>query len=104
MASIAYAWGFAREMTKLVSCVEVSLRRCEMMYAPSGVGSRVRGGLRSFGIVMASEERKEVAITMPCVSASRRYPCAMLWVCADMDGNCGDVEDCISIDERHHGA
>ncbi len=104
VASIAYAWGFAREMTKLVSCVEVSLRRCEMMYAPSGVGSRVRGGVRFSGMVMSSEEREEVAITMPCVSASRRYPCAMLWVCADMDGNCGDVEDCINIDERHHGA
>jgi len=31
MASIAYAWGCAKEMTKLVSCEEVSLRRWEMM-------------------------------------------------------------------------
>ena len=27
VASIAYAWGCAKEMTKLVSCEEVSLRR-----------------------------------------------------------------------------
>ena len=31
VASIAYAWGFANEMTKLVNSDEVSLRRCEMM-------------------------------------------------------------------------
>ena len=55
--SIAYAWGLAKEMTKLVSCVEVSLRRCEMMYAPSGVGSNVGVVLRYSGVVMVSEER-----------------------------------------------
>ena len=39
VASIAYAWGWAREITKLVSCEEaVSLRTWEIMYAPSGVG------------------------------------------------------------------
>jgi hypothetical protein len=38
VASIAYAWGLAREMLKLVSCEEVSLRRWEMMYAPFGMG------------------------------------------------------------------
>ncbi len=27
VASIAYVWGLAKDMTKLVSCVEVSLRR-----------------------------------------------------------------------------
>ena len=31
VASMAYAWGFANEMTKMVNCDEVSLRRCEMM-------------------------------------------------------------------------
>ena len=55
-------------------------------------------------MVMVSEERKEVVIVMPCVSASRRYPCAMLWLCADMEGNGSAVEDCISSAERHHGA
>ena len=38
VAIIAYAWGWAREMTKLVSCEELSLRTWEIMYAPSGVG------------------------------------------------------------------
>ena len=31
VASIAYAWGCAKEMKKLVRCEEVSLRRWEMM-------------------------------------------------------------------------
>ncbi len=31
VASMAYAWVFASEMTKLVNYDEVSLRRCEMM-------------------------------------------------------------------------
>ncbi len=31
VANIAYAWGCAREMTKLVNWEEVSLRRWEMM-------------------------------------------------------------------------
>ena len=57
VASIAYAWGLAKEITKLVCCVDVSLRRCEMMYAPSGVGSRVGAMLRYSGVVMVSEER-----------------------------------------------
>ena len=57
VASIAYAWGLAKEMTKLVSCVEVSLRRCETMYAPSGIGISVGAVLRYSGVVMMSEER-----------------------------------------------
>ena len=57
------------EMTKLVSCEEVSLRRWAMMYAPSGVGSSAGGALRSSDVVMATEERKVFAISMPCVSA-----------------------------------
>ncbi len=31
VVSIEYIWGFAMEITKLVSCDEVSLRRWEMM-------------------------------------------------------------------------
>ena len=38
VANTAYAWGWAREMTKLVSYEELSLRTWEIMYAPSGVG------------------------------------------------------------------
>ena len=74
------------------------------MYAPSGVGSRVGGALRSSGVVMVSEERKEFAISMPCVSALSRYPCVMLWLCAVMEGKGRDVEECTRIVVRHHGA
>ncbi len=104
MASIAYAWGCAKEITKLVSCEEVSLRRCEMMYAPSGVGSSGGGVLRSSGAVMVCVDRKQFAISMPCVGAVRRYPCAMSGLCADMEGNGREVEDCTRIAVRHHGA
>ena len=55
VASIAYAWGCDREMTKLVSCEEVSLRRWEMMHAPSGVGSSAGGALRSSDVLRLSE-------------------------------------------------
>ncbi len=57
VANIAYASGLAREMTKLVSCEEVSLRRWEMMYAPSGVGRSAGDVWRKSGVVMFSEER-----------------------------------------------
>ncbi len=46
VASIAYAWEWVKEITKLVSCEEVFLRRWEMMYAPYGVGCSVGGALR----------------------------------------------------------
>ncbi len=78
VVSIAYVWGCAIEITKLVSIDEVSLRRWEMMYAPSGVGSSTGGDLYASGVVIVSEERKVFAIPMPCERASRRYPCAML--------------------------
>ncbi len=38
---VAYVYGLAIDMTKFVSCEEVSLRRCEMMNEPSGVGMNV---------------------------------------------------------------
>ncbi len=57
VAIIAYAWGMAKEMMRLVCCVDVSLRRREMMYAPSCVGSKVGAVLRYSGVVMVSEER-----------------------------------------------
>ena len=31
---MAYVWGLAIDMTKLVSCEDVSLRMCEIMYEP----------------------------------------------------------------------
>ena len=77
VASIAYAWGLAMEITKLVSCEDVSLRRWEMMYAPSGEGSSAGGALSASEVVMAIEVRNVIAISMPVVRASRRYPCAM---------------------------
>ncbi len=46
VATNAYAWGCVREITKLVSCEEVSLRTREIMYAPSGVGCSVGEVLR----------------------------------------------------------
>jgi hypothetical protein len=57
VASIAYAWGLAKQMTKPVCCVDASLRRYEMMYVPSGVGSRMGAVLRYSGVVMVREER-----------------------------------------------
>ncbi len=74
------------------------------MYAPSGVGSNDGGDVRSSDVGMESDERKEVAISMPCVSAACRYPCASSGFCADMEGNGRDVGDCTRTAVRHHGA
>ncbi len=41
---------------------------------------------------------------MPCVSALSRYPCAMLWLFADIEGKGRDAEECIMTVVRHHGA
>ena len=41
VVSIAYVCGSEREMMKLVGCVEVLRRGCEMMYEPSGAGLSV---------------------------------------------------------------
>ena len=69
MANIAYAWGWAREMTKLMSCEELSLRTWEITYAPSGVGSSVGVALRWSGVTTVRDARKETAISMPWESA-----------------------------------
>ena len=42
---VAYVWGLAIDMSKLVSCEDVSLRRCDMMYEPSGVGMNAGGAV-----------------------------------------------------------
>ena len=57
VASMAYAWGFASEMTKLVNCDEVSLRRCEMMQNPSGVGISVGVVVRYYGVMTFMDVR-----------------------------------------------
>ena len=41
VVSIAYAYASAREIIKLVGCVEVLRRGWEMMYEPSGAGLRL---------------------------------------------------------------
>ena len=54
---IAHVWGFAIDITKLVRCEDLSLRRCEMMYVPSGVGVSVGGALAYFDMMLLVDER-----------------------------------------------
>jgi hypothetical protein len=54
---MAYVWGFTIDMTKLVSCEDVSLRRCKMMYEPSGVGMSVDGAVAYFDVILLVDER-----------------------------------------------
>jgi hypothetical protein len=75
-----------------------------MMWAPSGVCSSVGDVLRYSGVVMLSEERYELTVSMACVSACRRYPCVVVWLCVDMEGKGRDVGDCNDIAVCHHGA
>ena len=103
-ASIAYAWGCLNEMTKLVCCKEVSLRRWEMTYALSSVVRSVGVVVRYSDVTTFMDVRYAMAISMPCVSAWRRYPCVVVWLCADMEGRVRDVGDCTRIEMRHHGA
>ena len=57
MADImAYVCGLAIDMTKFVSCEEVSLRRCEMMNEPSGVGMSVGVAVTYFDVVLLVNE------------------------------------------------
>jgi len=60
--------------------------------------------LRYSGVLMLSDERYELAISMPCVSAWRRYLCDVVWLCVNMEGKGRDVGDCTNIFVRHHGA
>ncbi len=50
-------WGLAIEMTKLVSCENVSFRRCAMMYEPSGVGISVGDAVAYSGVTVFVDER-----------------------------------------------
>ena len=51
------------------------------MYAPSGVGSSVGVVVRYSGVTTLIDERYEMAISMPCVSAWRWYPWAVVCLC-----------------------
>ena len=69
---MAYVCGLAMDMTKLVSCEDVSLRRCEMMYEPSGVGMSVGGVVAYSDVILLVEERYEVVAAMPPSNACMR--------------------------------
>ncbi len=49
--------GLAIYMTKLVSCKDVSLRRCEMMYEPLGVGMSAGGAVAYSDVMLLVDER-----------------------------------------------
>ena len=67
------------------------------------MGSSVGDVVRYSGVIMLSYKRYELAISIPCASAWRRYSWAVVWLCANMEGRGRDVEDCTKIDVRHHG-
>ena len=57
MAIMAYAWGFATDMTKLVRYVDGFLRRCDMMQEPSWLGMSVGGALACSAVMVLMDER-----------------------------------------------
>ncbi len=69
---MAYVCGFAIDMTKFVSCVEVSLRRCEMMNEPSGVGMSVGVAVAYYEVILLVDERCDMAVEIPPSSACMR--------------------------------
>ena len=62
---IVYVCGLAIDMTKFVSCEEVSLRRCEMMNEPSVVGMSVGVAVAYSDVILLVDERWEMAVAMP---------------------------------------
>jgi len=54
---MAYVLGFIMEMTKLVSCEDISLRRCDTMKDPSGVGSSDGRAVVWFGVMVLADVR-----------------------------------------------
>ena len=52
----------------------------------------------------ASDDKKEIAISIPWASAWWRYPWVVVGLCADIEGMGREVVGCTSIAERHHGA
>ena len=75
---IAYVCGLAIDMTKFVSCEEVSLRMCEMMHEPSRVGMSVGGVVAYSYVILLVEERYEVAVATPLSNACMRKPWGVL--------------------------
>ena len=69
---MAYVCGFAIDMTKFVSCEEVSLRRCEMTNEPSGVGMSVGVAVAYSEIILLVDERCEMTVAIPPSSACMR--------------------------------
>ena len=69
---IAHVCGLAMDMTKLVSCEDVSLRRCEMMYEPSGVGISVGRYVAYSDVILLVDERYDVAVAIPPSNACMR--------------------------------
>ena len=69
---MVYVCGLAVDMKKLVSCEEVSLRRCEMMNEPSGVGMSVGGAVAYSDVLLLVDERYEMVVAMPPSNACTR--------------------------------
>ena len=66
--------GVSQEDDKVGEYEELSLRRWEIMYAPSGVGSSVGVVVRYTGVTTLIYVRYDIAVSMPCMSAWRKYP------------------------------
>jgi hypothetical protein len=66
---MTYVCGLAIDMTKFVSCEEVSLRRCEMMNEPSGVGMSVGVVVAYSEVILLVDERCEMTVAIPPSSA-----------------------------------
>ena len=69
---MAYVCGFAIDMTKFVSCVEVSLRRCDMMKEPSGIEMSVGVVVAYSEVILLVDERCDMAVAIPPRSAYMR--------------------------------
>ena len=69
---IAHVCGLAMDRTKLVSCEDGFLRRCKMMYEPSGVGMSVGGVVAYSDVILVVDVRYEVAVAIPPSSACMR--------------------------------
>ncbi len=69
---MAYVCGLAIDMTKFVSCEEVSLRRCEMLNEPSGVGMSVGVDVTYSEVILLVDERCEMAVAIPPSSVCMR--------------------------------
>jgi hypothetical protein len=69
---MAYVCGLAMDTAKLVSYEDVSLRRCEIMYEPLGVGMSVCGAVAYSDVILLVDERYDVAVAIPPSNACMR--------------------------------